>query len=494
MSLIQNTEGKIALMASLKPLKTPSFITTVRAVSKTITVVLSAVFGLSAFGLLVYGALQTPTAFAALVLRLALFMILLLSLLVVLNVIQRATGDRREMNDKRLRDELHGLVPRLSSASPAERRLLLEPYRDRIGLIVGTSKSFSGPDRHIVRDTLLDMGAQRPLEGRARTGRQKWQQVEALILLGWLRSPESLVVFDDALLDPDPDIGYAACHALSESPDASAYISLIGALRDGRLSRSRVAALMETSKYEGTLALLEKRVADPDAKVRLWIAYLLGRKRDPEAVPMLTVMTKDPDAGVRANAARSLGEIGGGSCPLLIKPLLVDEDWLVRARAAKAAGAIGSPALIDDLLPLLRDRHWWARQNTALALERIGRESTPGLERFLDDDDRFARNKAAEILGRLGVVNEKLDALTGPVPEAKRAKAFLVKIGRAEAVNIIENAAARADPAGQRALAGLLGDIGNPDSLRALASLAASDNVIVSKAAREAIDRIGEAA
>lgn len=394
------------------------------------------------------------------VLGLALAMIAVLTVLVILNVVQRALSDRRERREKVLLDEVEAAVlSALESGDGARRRALLRPYLDRVDIVEAAVGRLDELSQDTVRKLMREMGANLRPEAEARQSRQKWRQVSALLALGWMASLDSLDLLREAVYDPDTDIGYAACHALAQYDSAFAYERLLEALREGRLARSRVATLIESARFGRATELLIERVRDPEPGVRFWIAYLLGKRGDPKALPALARLAGDAASSVRANTARSFGEIGGTESIAYIRRLLRDEDWLVRARAAKAAGVIGAPELIDDLLPLLGDRQWWPRQNTVLALERIGRAAVPQLEAHLGVSDRFARNKAAEVLGRLGIINDRIADLSGPPPVAEAARAFLVRVGLAEAVNIIEAAAQEAEPAVKATLEEILEEI-----------------------------------
>lgn len=447
--------------ARLRRLRPRTWVDTVEGAAKSMAWAIVALVAIGAFFLLVFGALRSREAFARLVLGMALTMIAALSFLVFLNIIQRVLSDRGERLEKRLQDEVEAaILSALESGDEARRQALLLPYLDRVDIVEAVARALDGPAQEAVRTLMREMRANQRPEAEARQSRQKWRQVSALLALGWMASPDSLDLLQEAVYDPDTDIGYAACHALAQYDSALAYERLLEALREGRLARSRVATLIESARFGRATELLIECTRDPEPGVRFWIAYLLGKRSDPKALPALARLAGDGASSVRANSARSFGEIGGAESIAYIRRFLRDEDWLVRARAAKAAGAIGTPELIDDILPLLGDPQWWPRQNTVLALERIGRAAVPQLEAQLSASDRFARNKAAEVLGRLGIINERIAELSGPPAVAEAARAFLIKVGRAEAVNIIEAAAQEADPAMQTTLAEILEAIG----------------------------------
>ncbi len=454
------------------------------------------VAGLLAPAFLLSLPLRKPEAFAALVLRLALLAISIALLAVVLNLAQRLVNERQEQRLRRLYEEAKQAIGALlKSPKDKQCREVLSSYLGRLEVLKRASEFFSDADRETLRQVLIELEAGSRLEEQARRGRRKWRRVQALFLLGWLKPAASVPLLEESLYDPDSDITYTAAKALAEYNLEAAYRALLDALDKAPISRSRLAAFLESSRCPGAVALLCERASDPNPALRFWLAYLLGQTRDRRALPALLALARDPDANVRANAAEALGQLGDRrrTTPA-IKKLLRDSEWIVRAHAAKAVGAAGDERLIRELVPLLRDQQWWVRQDSALALERLGPPAIPYLAAMLNDSDRFARNKAAEVLGRLGVVSEQIAKLSGPREEAEAARDFLLAICRAEAVGIIEEEALSADPVTQGRLVDILGEVTEVGLLPLLEQLRRSEVPQVRERAERAIARIKNAA
>ncbi|HXH96979.1 MAG TPA: HEAT repeat domain-containing protein, partial [Gaiellaceae bacterium] len=82
----------------------------------------------------------------------------------------------------------------------------------------------------------------------------------------------------------------------------------------------------------------------------------------------------------------------------VLRALLRDEVFFVRAHAARAVGELGSQALAAEVARLLGDENWWTRaaaKESLLALGPVGLEAARAMA---DDEDRFARDGAAEIV------------------------------------------------------------------------------------------------
>lgn len=438
-----------------------------------ILIAIKSLAGLISILLLIYifldlllSAIKSPAAFARTVLMLALITIAFVIALILLNVFQKILYNRLEQRRQNKLERANTLFTRLQRDPSG--KLTKNSFRGFLKhlniLESAANERLSGSENEKVRLILIQLGAGDVLEKQARRSRLKWRQIQALSLLGWLRPNKNLPLLNEALYDPDRDIIATAVSSLAKYSDVRAYRLLLEALDAERLPLSRLTSFIEISNCKNKLPLLIEQARNSNPKVRFWIAYLLGKTGRPEALTILASLSKDRDYNVRVGAAQALGELGDKRGIALTKTLLQDDEWPVRLHAAKAAGDLRAEELIPDLIKLLKDSQWWVRENSALALERFGPVAIPYLKDLLTSDDRFAENKAAEILGRLGVIEEQIGKLTASPREANSAHKFLVTVGRAEAINIIEVAAINAEPEISIKLIGILGEIGNPDA------------------------------
>jgi len=84
-------------------------------------------------------------------------------------------------------------------------------------------------------------------------------------------------------------------------------------------------------------------VDDPNYKVRIQAALVLGRLGDASAVPALVKALDDSNKGVRAIVAQALGQIGDASAAEPLRDLLRHEsDAFVRAQSEKSLAALSS--------------------------------------------------------------------------------------------------------------------------------------------------------
>lgn len=215
--------------------------------------------------------------------------------------------------------------------------------------------------------------------------------------------------------------------AVQASPD-----DLVAMLGDGDHSLRRNAA-MEALTRGGARSIpsLLRALRSNDPELVMFATNVLGRTRDPAAVPHLVALLEHPDANVaqaaidalaqlratmavgslvkaldrdpwlRFSAVAALGEIGD---PQAVGPLVgLLEDETIRLGVIEALGKIGSPEALGALARLLRENQ--DTQTFAACLRAIGRvlESQPD-ERVLHHIEEWAHlgsPAAAEVQARL---------------------------------------------------------------------------------------------
>ena len=124
--------------------------------------------------------------------------------------------------------------------------------------------------------------------------------------------------------------------------------------------------------------------ADDDV-MRRYLALVMGRTGDPEAVALLIGALDDPDSQTRIYILMALGQSGDRRALEPLRTALSDADAGLRKTAAWSFGELGEVAAAGDLKPLLTDPEPDVRWNAALALARLGSDSgVPVLQEMLD--------------------------------------------------------------------------------------------------------------
>jgi HEAT repeats/HEAT repeat len=353
---------------------------------------------------------------------------------------RRHARERRHAGEvEQLRGRLQELLAAANNGNPAAASELSAP----LPLVRDASAALTVAEQEQLRQRLIEAGAALRVEGRAARSRRRWRRAAELELLGWLHSESSIAILANELAGRDRDLAYVAGQALAAYDSADAYGVLTDALAAERLPRSRIATLLEGARYRGAAVALERLASHPDPAVRFWVAYLLGRTGDASRHAALEQLAGDHDPNVRANAVEALGELGCGD---MAAALLSDPDWVVRSHAARAAAAADRTDVGPQLAKLLTDRFWWVRQNAARALVRLGPTAVAHVLPMLHSDDRFARNKAAEVLVTLGYVDDEVAMVASGSPgDPDRARTVLIDFAGADASDSVRARLAQVD-------------------------------------------------
>lgn len=308
---------------------------------------------------------------------------------------------------------------------------------------------FHNPDRKVLEEVLLRMGDE---------GAEGWKEkvVELYELCGFadkrlrqLRSPLKSKRSDAArrlgqvndlravphlrelLWDGKEEVREAALYALGRMGTREALEAMVEALeRGGRWSQEKVCEAVEEAGEESRRLLLEL-LKDENPVRRAFAAEVMGVVGGAEEASCLAEALDDEAVDVRARAADSLGRLlHRPSRPALLRAL-DDPAWEVRAQAAKALGRLGEPEDAPRLKEALRDGEWWVRNNAAGALREMGEAGEGPLVEALWDEDRFARETAAQALEEGSMVERIIKGVREgkEVEEGKRILHRLAEIG-----------------------------------------------------------------
>jgi DNA-binding transcriptional MerR regulator len=203
------------------------------------------------------------------------------------------------------------------------------------------------------------------------------------------------IALSQRLNSPDPVV---RLRAALESPGTSAALSgadLFGALVAEPEPAVQEVLLWALAQQPAAAATAVEQLGHPDAQRRRLMARLLGELGDPLAVGPLLELLDDPDPAVVTAAVTALGQVGDASAVPALVGLLADP-------------AVPEPVLTD-------------------ALAGFGATAVPPVVAALRTGSPPARERAADLLGRLGEVSA-VDALAAalgdPAPSVRLAAAL----------------------------------------------------------------------
>lgn len=287
-----------------------------------------------------------------------------------------------------------------------------------------------------------------------RNDADKWKRLAALRILSVGDSKIAKPELARALRDRDPDVVGGAVGILGSRRDAGSAAMLVGALREGRYSRSRIAAQLDAFPLDIS-ELLRPLLDDPDPSIRQWAATLLARYPEPEIELDLAMLVVDEDPQVRAAVLKALTRNESRFAAPAAITALSDDVWFVRVHAARALGRLGQAEVAPEIVALLADPQWWVRTAAKESLQELGEQVAPAVLPALKSEDAFVRNGAAEVLQNIGVVDELIARLES-APHDELALRTLRSIFDGGGQTIANAAVRRAVASGSRRAADLL--------------------------------------
>ncbi|RJP32022.1 MAG: hypothetical protein C4536_06820 [Actinobacteria bacterium] len=346
------------------------------------------------------------------------------------------------------------------------------------------------PDPRALEEVLLRMGDEGAEEWKGRViglyelsgftaartrqlrSRSKSRRSDAARRLGRIGDPRSVPELKELLEDPGEEVREAALYALGRIGTREALESMLDALNDGdRWSQEKVAEAVEEAGDESRRVLVGL-LRDGNPMRRAFAAEVMGELGGAEEAVYLEEALADEEVDVRARAADSLGRMRHRLARPALLQALDDPAWQVRAQAVKALGGIGEEKDVSRLAEMLRDTEWWVRNNAASALREMGEMGEGPLAAMLWDEDRFARETAAQALEEGSMVERLVkDMREGDGdPEGSSIIHRLAEIGCVG--TIIQVLSDLPDTTVKGSLVNLLADIHQPELQEALARAA----------------------
>ena len=358
-------------------------------------------------------------------------------------------------------------------------------------------------------------------------------RVRAAASLGALRDRRATESLIAAARAPQTEVRVAAITALGKIGDYSAADTLLEASRDNN-SAVREAAATALGALGVTVERVSADLSNSNWQVRAAAIASLARLGDTRAVPGIVALLRDPNPRVRAEATRALSVFGDARAvdplidalgdqnadvrlgaatslavfkqPRAIGPLtalLGDRDASVSAAAAESLARMDDSAVIRRLVESLSSSDWHVRARAAQVLAGVPTAAASGgaigaLVNAMRDRDLVVRYYAGEALVGIGAsaVHDLMSLLQSPQQNDRaRVARVLIRIGSPAVAPLIAAVRDKSGPVESRADAALiLGRLGDPAAIDALAQLLEDERYQLREAGSRALSQIGEPA
>jgi HEAT repeat protein len=343
----------------------------------------------------------------------------------LLLLLRGLAGGRRAMALARARQALDGIRRRELEAEAEQSAIvtLVATLPEHVLLPLGAAGPHDTTAARRLAEAIVARLGRAHLELLASTPghpRHNARRIAAMELLTRAHAPAISPLLARMVDDRDQEIVGASLAMLARIPDAVAATALVDALKQAKYTPSRIATYLDQFGRPVGEAL-RPLLHHPDPNVRYWGATLLSRHPVAGIELDLAALAGDPAPLVRKAAVASLAELGGARLAEVAMTLLADASWFVRAHAARALASTGNADFAEPIAMLLTDREWWVRLAAKESLQQLGDEVWAVLVPYLDHEDGFARNGAAEVLQNIGVLDSLivLEAATSRPSAAK---------------------------------------------------------------------------
>ncbi|MEO8179606.1 MAG: HEAT repeat domain-containing protein [Deltaproteobacteria bacterium] len=288
------------------------------------------------------------------------------------------------------------------------------------------------------------------------------------------------------LSEPSWAVRRAVVAALAELGAASVG-PLCAILRTERDDEARISAAVDALVQNEVEVLGEVAALARDAEpaVAADAAQILGRRRQPRAVPILTALVTHRDDNVAVAAIEALGRIGGPSAVETLVDAVQSGNFFRVFPAIDVLGRSGDPRAIGPLAELLRNPMYLLEAARALGKTAQAAAVVP-LATLLSHPSEATLRVATLALAELHLRHrERYGSDEAPA-------VVLRKTGLgADAVPRLVRSLSNAAPEEREATAVILGVVGGNDAAAALSGLLEPADAPAALAAASALERLG---
>ncbi|MCC5912252.1 MAG: HEAT repeat domain-containing protein [Clostridiaceae bacterium] len=183
--------------------------------------------------------------------------------------------------------------------------------------------------------------------------------------------------------------------------------------KGNKMEKNNILILIEMID-EDIKDTLEVMMLEQNSFINALALEIYGKRQYVEGVKWIKKMVLHSLKEVRIAALKggyALGDIGDKDYLNRIVALEKDKEWEVRAFLTKFLKNVKTEESINILVRLMKDPNWLVRHNAAIALNKQGERGLRALIELLDSEDRFARDKAREVIHKEIIFHELLSKL-----------------------------------------------------------------------------------
>ncbi|MFA5038672.1 MAG: HEAT repeat domain-containing protein [Candidatus Omnitrophota bacterium] len=282
----------------------------------------------------------------------------------------------------------------------------------------------AGDFQQELRDCMLRSPKFLRIEKKAAGASQKWQRIEALLVLGYIQAPGGQEILSKGLLSPDEDICYFSMLSLSQFRDRPSARILLSFLTRRRFSGYKIVSLLESFPEDIVEDVLET-LEGADFYARFWGLKLLAKFKPMAFFERIERFSRDPYPDVRAAACICLAEMGPvAQTPL--KECLKDNIWFVRMHAVRGLSKALGKACLPLIADLSLDPYWLVKESVEKVMADHIEEAMPYIDSCLIQPDKLTAASCVNALINSSYIPQLLkDAASDHPVKRERAEKLL---------------------------------------------------------------------
>jgi HEAT repeat protein len=355
-------------------------------------------------------------------------LVLLFFLLSMIYQLFRALVIRYRIHSKR--KALNGLIGFMLGESELDQ--LSNRLRNRNSLIDGFAtliSSIKGQKQERMKHAVSSMGLESVLHRWLHDG-APYRRMRACYLLGLMKSISSTKELSKALVDSNPAVVSSAVIALGEIHDSETVPEFVNLFSGCGYTHawliSAILPIFGAGIYEHVRPiLLSDRLS---REKRLLLLKVVANLRIGEGFrDFRGIYENSRDLDIRVNALKAIGSINDLSAVKLVFDALTDDAWEIRAVACNAVGDMSLKGAAYRLIPLLKDSQYYVRRNAAGALLKLGQLGVMTLVSYLEIDDAYARDTIVQALEEYAVVDRALEETESENAERRKQSSQMLR-------------------------------------------------------------------
>lgn len=264
--------------------------------------------------------------------------------------------------------------------------------------------------------------------------RSWWKQAMGAYFIGQMEAEEGVPILLEKIDSEKEELAYIAKRSLIKISGTKYLEQIMEKEVHGSIkTKNRVMSLIDDTE-EDIYSTMEKLFERENTFLSIIALESLGNRKDERVIPYIKKYIFNQEKELRISsikAAMSIGDIGDDEYFWYLLKLETDESWEVRTFFAKLLGIFKRTESVDVLSTLLTDENWHVRFNSGESLLKQGEIGILTLSEMLLSEDKFASDRAFDIIQRETIFNNLEDRILlygncekimGNIEEFKNAK------------------------------------------------------------------------